>query len=139
MAGNRTFTMIKPGAFQEHLTGPIISRIEEAGYRLVAMKLAHLTKEQAAAFYAEHTGKPFFEGLTEKMSAGRVVAMVLEKENAVDDFRKLIGATDPAKADEGTIRKLFGRSVTDNAIHGSDSDETAKREEMFFFSALEEI
>lgn len=130
--------MIKPSAVQDHLTGPIICRIEEAGFRIMAMKLTHLTTIQASVFYQEHEGKPFFPGLIEFMSSSHVVALILEKENAVEDFRKLIGATDPAQAAEGTIRRLYGKSVQQNAIHASDSDENALREERFFFSLMEQ-
>ena len=138
MAGNRTFTMIKPSAVRDHLTGPIITRIEEAGYRLMAVKLTHLTTTQASVFYQEHDGKPFFDGLINFMSSSHVVAMILEKDNAVEDFRKLIGATDPKASDKGTIRSLYGKSQQENAIHASDSDENALREERFFFSLMEQ-
>lgn len=138
MAGKRTFTMIKPSAVSAHLTGPIITKIEEAGFRIMALKLTHLTSSQASGFYQEHEGKPFFPKLVEFMSSGHLIAMILEKDNAVEDFRKLIGATDPKAAAPGTIRNLYGISVTENAIHASDSDENALREERFFFSLMEQ-
>lgn len=137
MAGNQTFTMIKPIAVKNNNTGAILKMINEAGFRIKAMKFTHLNKQQACEFYAVHTGKPFFENLTTFMSSGPIVAAILEKENAVEDFRKLIGATDPAKADDGTIRKLFAESMTHNAVHGSDSDENAIFESNFFFSKTE--
>ncbi len=137
MAGNQTFTMIKPIAVRNNYIGAILKMINEAGFRIKAMKYTRLTKQQAEAFYSVHTGKYFFEGLTDFMSSGPIVAAILEKENAVDDFRKLIGATDPAKAEEGTIRKLYAESMTHNAVHGSDSDENAIIESNFFFSNME--
>jgi len=137
--GNRTFTMIKPDAFSKGHTGAIIDKIIKDGFRIVAMKLTKLSAEKAGEFYAVHKARPFYGELVEFMSSGPIVAAILEKENAVADFRKLIGATDPAKADEGTIRKLFAASVGENAIHGSDSDENAEIEGSFFFSALEKF
>lgn len=137
MADNRTFTMIKPTAFKNNYTGAIIKMILEEGFRIKAMKLTRLTKEQAGAFYAVHEGKPFFGSLVEFMSSGPIVAMVLEKENAVENFRNFIGATNPEQAAEGTIRKLYGTSLQQNAVHGSDSDENAVIESDFFFSKLE--
>ncbi len=137
MAGNITLTMIKPYAVQNGYTGPILAKINEAGFRIIAMKYLQLTLRQAQDFYHVHEGKNFFSRLTEFMSSGPVVAAILEKENAVDDYRKLIGATDPLKADEGTLRKLFGASMEKNAVHGSDSDENAEWESDFFFSKLE--
>lgn len=137
MAGNRTFTMIKPSAFKSNYTGPILKMINEGGFRITAMKLTQLTEEQAGAFYAVHKGKPFYESLVSFMSSAPIVAAILEKENAVEDFRKLIGATDPVKAEEGTIRKLYAVSVQENAVHGSDSDANAEIESDFFFSQLE--
>jgi len=134
---NRTFTMIKPDAFGKGHSGAIIDMIIKGGFRLVAMKLTKLSPEKAGEFYAIHKARPFFGELVDFMSSGSIVAAVLEKENAVADFRKLIGATDPAKADAGTIRKLFAASVGENAIHGSDSDENAEIESSFFFSKLE--
>jgi nucleoside-diphosphate kinase len=123
--GNRTFTMIKPDATEKGFTGAILAKINEAGFRIVAMKMLHLTPAKAGEFYAVHKERPFYGELVEFMSRGPITAAILEKENAVDDFRKLIGATNPAQADEGTIRKLYAASVGENAIHGSDSDENA--------------
>ncbi|MBT3210253.1 MAG: nucleoside-diphosphate kinase [Bacteroidetes bacterium] len=134
---NTTFTMIKPSAIEKGYIGPILTKIEEAGFEIVALKMVKLRRHHAEEFYAEHEGKPFFEGLVEFMISGRIVAAILEKENAVADFRKLIGNTDPTKADEGTIRKLYAKSLQENAIHGSDSDESANRESDFFFSKRE--
>lgn len=137
MAGNQTFTMIKPIAVKNNYIGAILKMINEAGFRIKAMKYTRLTRQQAEEFYAVHAGKYFFEGLTKFMSSGPIVAAILEKENAVEDFRKLIGATDPAKAEEGTIRKLYAESMSHNAVHGSDSDENAIIESDFFFSKME--
>ena len=137
MAGNRTFTMIKPSAFEAGYTGSILSMIEKAGFRIKSLKKVKLTTSQAGDFYEMHRGKPFYEGLVGFMSSGPIVAAVLEKENAVEDFRLLIGATDPANAEPGTIRKLYGKNMGENAVHGSDSDESASREAAFFFSSLE--
>jgi nucleoside-diphosphate kinase len=133
MPTNRTFTMIKPDAVLDGFTGPIIQQIEEAGYRIVAIKKVHLTPEEAGKFYEVHKERPFYGELCEYMSSNPIIPMILEKENAVADFRELIGATDPAKAAEGTIRKRFARSLSSNAIHGSDSDENAAIEGAFFF------
>jgi len=137
MTGKITFTMIKPSAFAAGYTGNILAKIEEGGYTIKALKKISLSKEQAGHFYEMHRGKPFYEELTNFMSSGPIVAAMLEKENAVESFRSFIGATDPAKAEEGTIRKLYGKSLGENAIHGSDSDESAERESAFFFSFLE--
>ncbi|MBW7889785.1 MAG: nucleoside-diphosphate kinase [Chitinophagaceae bacterium] len=134
---NITFTMIKPDAFANGHSGAILDKIIKAGFRIVALKLTSLSKEKAGAFYAVHQGRPFYDELVEFMSSGPIIAAILEKSNAVEDFRKLIGATDPAKADAGTIRKLFAENVGRNAIHGSDSDENAQIEGGFFFSSLE--
>ncbi len=134
---NITFTMIKPDATAKLHTGAIIDRIVKAGFILKAMKWTKLTKEQAGAFYAIHKERPFYTELVDFMSSGPIVAAILEKENAVADFRKLIGATNPAQADEGTIRKDFAASVGENAVHGSDSDDNAAIESNFFFSELE--
>jgi nucleoside-diphosphate kinase len=139
MAGKRTFSMIKPDAVAAGNSGAILKMIEEAGFRIVAMKMTRLTLAQAGAFYAVHKERPFYQDLCNYMSSGPIIALVLEKENAVENFRKLIGATDPAKAEEGTIRKLFAKSIEANAIHGSDSDENAAIESAFFFSKLEEV
>ena len=135
---NRTFTMIKPDAFRNGYAGSILDRIIKEGYAIKALKLIHLSSEKAGQFYAVHKARPFYGELVEFMSSGPIIAAILEKENAIESFRKLIGATDPAKADEGTIRKLFATSVGENAVHGSDSDENAKIEGDFFFSGLEQ-
>lgn len=136
---NRTFTMIKPDAFSKGHSGAIIDQIQKSGFAIVALKLTRLSREKAGEFYAVHKARPFYGELVDFMSSGPIVAAILEKENAVADFRKLIGATDPAKADAGTIRKRFAASVGENAIHGSDSDENAGIEGDFFFSSLERI
>jgi nucleoside-diphosphate kinase len=133
MAGRITFSMIKPDAVQGNHIGAIIHMIEQAGFGIQAMKLTQLTPQTARTFYQVHEKRPFYEQMCEAMSAGPVVAMVLEKENAVADFRKLIGATDPAQATAGTIRERFGKHIEANAIHGSDADETATIEANFFF------
>jgi len=135
--GNLTFAIIKPDAVRAGYTGKIIQRITDASFKLRAMKLLHLSLRQAEGFYAVHRERPFFAGLTEFMSSGPCVVMALEKEGAVKAWRDLMGATDPAKADEGTIRKEFGGSVGENATHGSDSDENAAIEIAYFFSQLE--
>ncbi|HEY0898753.1 MAG TPA: nucleoside-diphosphate kinase [Sphingobacteriaceae bacterium] len=137
MATNRTFTMIKPDAVANGHIGAILDDIIKAGFKIVAMKYTSLTKEVAGEFYAVHAERPFYGELVSFMSSGPIVAAILEKDNAVEDFRKLIGATDPAKADEGTIRQKFAKSIDANAIHGSDSDENAEIEGRFFFSAFE--
>ena len=134
---NRTFTMIKPDATLKGHTGAILDQIIKAGFTIKAMKWTKLTTDQAGRFYAVHKERPFYGELVEFMSSGQIVAAILEKDNAVTDFRKLIGATDPSKADEGTIRKLFATSLGENAVHGSDSDENAAIEGNFFFSELE--
>ena len=136
---NRTFTMIKPDATEKGYTGGILEMINKAGFRIVAMKMLHLSKEKAGEFYAVHKERPFFGELVEFMSRGPITAAILEKENAVEDFRKLIGATNPANAEEGTVRKKYASSIGENAIHGSDSDENAAIEGGFFFSAFERI
>lgn len=137
MAGKRTFTMIKPDAVAAGNTGAIIKMIEEAGFNIVAMKKTYMSKDRAGQFYAVHKERPFYADLTNYMSSGAIVPMILEKDNAVEDFRKLIGATNPADAAEGTIRKMFAKSIEANAIHGSDSDENAEIEGSFFFSETE--
>lgn len=137
MHGKQTLTIIKPDAVKKNLIGPILAKINEAGFEIKALKYTKLNKEQAKEFYAVHKEQPFYEPLTEFMSSTPVVAAILEKENAVEDFRKLIGATDPAEAAEGTIRKLFAESKSNNAVHGSDSDENAIKEADFFFSKVE--
>jgi nucleoside-diphosphate kinase len=136
---NYTLTIIKPDAVAAGYVGRIIDHILSGGFKIRAMKILRLTAEQAGRFYAVHRERPFYGDLVRYMSSGPVVPMVLEKENAVADFRTLIGATDPAKAAEGTIRKLYAKSIEANAIHGSDSDENAKIEAAFFFSDLEWI
>ena len=139
MSGNITFTMIKPCAVKNNFIGPILKMINENGFRIKAMKMTRFTRERAEAFYGIHTGKFFFDELVDFMSSGPIIAAILEKENAVDDFRDLIGNTNPEKAAEGTIRKLFAESLTANAIHGADSDENAIREGSFFFSEIEQF
>lgn len=139
MGGNRTFSMIKPDAVKDGHSGSILKMIEGAGFRIVAIKLTHLRAERAGEFYAVHTGKPFYDSLKAIMSESPIMALILEKENAVEDFRKLIGATNPANAEDGTIRKLFAKSLERNAVHGSDSDENAQIEGNFFFSMLEKF
>lgn len=134
---NRTFTMIKPDATTKGKTGAIINDIIAGGFAIKAMKWIHLTKQQAGEFYAVHKERPFYGELVEFMSSAPIVAAILEKENAVADFRKLIGATNPAQAEEGTIRKKYAASIGENAVHGSDSDENAAIEGDFFFSKLE--
>jgi nucleoside-diphosphate kinase len=139
MSGNITFTMIKPDAVKNNFIGPILKQINENGFRIKAIKMTHFTRERAEAFYGIHAGKFFFDGLVEFMSSGPIVAAILEKENAIDSFRDLIGNTNPEKAAEGTIRKLFAESFTANAVHGADSDENAIREGSFFFSEMEQF
>jgi nucleoside-diphosphate kinase len=139
MAGKTTFTMIKPSAFKSNYTGAILKMINDGGFVIKAMKITRLSKEQAGAFYEIHNGKPFYESLVNFMSSGPIVAAILEKDNAVNDFRTLIGATNPANAAEGTIRKLFAVSLEENAVHGSDSDENANIEADFFFSKTERV
>jgi nucleoside-diphosphate kinase len=134
---NRTFTMIKPDATSKGYTGAILDQIIKAGFTVKAMKWTKLSTEKAGEFYAIHKERPFYGGLVDFMSSGPIVAAILEKENAVADFRTLIGATNPAQAEEGTIRKKFASSVGENAVHGSDSDENAEIEGNFFFSLLE--
>jgi nucleoside-diphosphate kinase len=139
MASNRTFTMIKPDAVQDNHIGEITQMIEAAGFRIVAMKKTRLSSGRAGEFYAVHRERPFYGDLVKYMSSGPIVAMILEKENAVADFRKLIGATNPDQAEEGTIRKKFAKSMEAKAVHGSDSDENAQIEGDFFFSADEQF
>lgn len=134
---NQTLAIIKPDAVNAGHTGRIIDRIIGGGFRIRAMKMIHQTRQQAEGFYEVHRGKPFYEGLTEFMSSAPCIMMVLEKDSAVKAWRDLMGATDPARADEGTIRKEFGSSVGENATHGSDSDENAAIEIAYFFSKLE--
>ena len=134
MATNRTFTMIKPDAVENGHIGAISAKINTAGFKIVAMKLTQLSTAEAEAFYAVHSARPFFGELVEFMTRGPIVAAVLEKDNAVEDFRTLIGATNPAEAAEGTIRKMFAASIGENAVHGSDSDENAAIEGAFHFA-----
>jgi len=134
---NRTFTMIKPDATSKGYTGAILDQIIKAGFGVKAMKWTKLTVEQAGQFYEVHKERPFYGELVAFMSSGPIVAAILEKDNAVADFRKLIGATNPAQAEEGTIRKNFAASMGENAVHGSDSDENAQIEGNFFFAATE--
>ncbi|GAC1374582.1 MAG: nucleoside-diphosphate kinase [Hymenobacter sp.] len=135
MATNRTFTMIKPDAVQENHIGGILHMMEAGGFRVVELQKVTLTPERAGQFYAVHAERPFYNDLVQYMSSGPIVAAVLEKENAVADFRTLIGATNPAQAAEGTIRKKYAKSIEANAVHGSDSDENAQIEADFFFGA----
>lgn len=137
MAGNRTFTMLKPDAVEAGNIGGILNMITEAGFRIVSMKLTQMTVADAKKFYEVHAERPFYGELVEFMSRGPIVAAILEKDNAVEDFRKLIGATNPADAAEGTIRKKYAKSVGENAVHGSDSDENATIEGNFHFSGRE--
>ena len=134
---NRTFTMLKPDSIEKGNTGAILEKINASGFRIVAMKLTQMTRRDAETFYAIHNERPFFGELVEYMTRGPIVAAVLEKDNAVEDFRALIGATNPAEAAEGTIRKLFANSISENAVHGSDSDENAAIESAFHFSGRE--
>ena len=138
MAGTKTLTIIKPDAVRKENIGPILEKINANGFHIAALKLIHLNRGQAERFYAVHRDKFFFEGLVNFMTSGQVVVAILEKENAVADYRRLMGTTDPAKAEEGTLRKLFAESMERNAVHGSDSDENATRESRFFFAELEE-
>ncbi|MGD0754735.1 MAG: nucleoside-diphosphate kinase [Bacteroidales bacterium] len=137
MYNDFTFSIIKPNAVRTGKTGPIMAMINEGGFEIAAMRMVKMTLPQAESFYSVHKGKPFFESLIEFMTSGPVVVMILRHENAVDQFRKLIGATDPAKAEPGTIRRTFAVSVQMNAVHGSDSVENAIREADFFFSGIE--
>jgi len=137
MSGNRTYTMIKPTAMRKGYMAAIMNKITEGGFKIVAAKMTKLSKEEAEAFYAIHKGRPFFEELTTFMSSGPIMAMVVEKENAVEAYRNYIGATNPEEAEEGTIRKLYGTNIGENAVHGSDSDENAAIEIKFFFSDRE--
>lgn len=133
----RTFAIIKPDAVSKGFTGKIIDRIENAGFKIVAMKKIHMSKKQAEGFYAVHSSKPFFNDLTTFMSSNPCVVMILEKENAILDWRKLMGATNPENAEEGTLRKEFGANIDNNAVHGSDAPETANQETRYFFADLE--
>ena len=133
MAGQNTFTIIKPQAVAKGYIGPILNKISEAGFKITALKMLHLTLGEAQRFYEVHVGRPFYDDLVEFMISGPIVVAVLEKEDAVEEYRKLIGSTDPEKAEEGTIRKMYAESMQANAVHGSDSDENAEIEATFFF------
>ncbi len=137
MRTDRTFTMLKPNSVEKGNIGAILEKINASGFRIVAMKLTHMTTQDAQAFYAVHSERPFYGELVEYMTRGPIVAAILEKENAVEDFRTLIGATNPADAADGTIRKLYAASIGENAVHGSDSDENAANEGAFHFAGRE--
>lgn len=137
MSGNRTYTMVKPTAMRKGYMAAIMNKITEGGFKIVAAKMTQLSKAEAEAFYAIHKDRPFFGELTTFMSSGPIMAMVVEKENAVEAYRNFIGATNPEEAAEGSIRKLFGTNIGENAVHGSDSDENAANEIKFFFSDRE--
>jgi len=139
MATNRTLTMIKPDAVANGLIGSILGKISSSGFKIVALKMTQFTIDDAKKFYDVHEGKPFYESLYTFMSSGPIVAAILEKENAVEDFRKLLGSTDPIKAEEGTLRKLYAESMSRNAVHGSDSDDNARIESSFHFSRREQF
>lgn len=139
MTTNRTLTMLKPDAIEKGYIGAILEKINAAGFRIVAMKLTQMTRRDAETFYAVHKERPFYNDLVTYMTRGPIVAAILEKENAVQDFRALIGATNPEEAAEGTIRKLFATSISENAVHGSDSDENAAVEGNFHFSGREQF
>src|SRR6185369_1021451 len=133
----RTFAIIKPDAVEKHASGDIISTILAKGFRIIGMKMLHITKSQAEGFYAVHANKPFFESLTEFMSRGPIVVLALEKDNAIKEWRDLMGATNPANAAEGTIRKKWAANIENNAVHGSDADDTARFELSYFFAGYE--
>lgn len=137
MNGNITFTMVKPTAVADGYTGAILAKIQEGGFKIKALKMLQISTQQAQAFYAVHKERPFFNSLVASMTSGPIVAAILEKDNAILAYRNYIGATNPADAAEGTIRKLYGKSIEANAVHGSDSDENAMIEANFFFSELE--
>jgi len=139
MVTNRTFTMLKPDAVEKGYIGAILEKISASGFKIVALKLTQMTRQDAEAFYAVHNERPFYGELVEYMTRGPVVAAILEKDNAVEDFRTLIGATNPADAAEGTIRKLYAASIGENAVHGSDSDENVAVEAAFHFSGREQF
>jgi nucleoside-diphosphate kinase len=139
MTGTLTFTIIKPDAVANGHAGAILQQIEAAGFKIVSLKMTRLSAEQAGKFYNIHVGRPFYNHLVGFMSSGKIIAAVLEKSNAVSDFRALIGHTDPSKAESGTVRKLYAQSIETNAIHGSDSDENALIEARFFFADLEQF
>ena len=137
MATNRTFTMIKPRAVKNEHIGEILAMINRSGFHIVSLKIMRLSRRSAELFYEIHKERPFYNDLVDFMSSGPIVAAILEKDNAVDDYRKLIGATDPSKAEPGTIRAKFAESIQANAVHGSDSDENAVREASFFFPVID--
>ncbi len=137
MAVERTLAILKPDCVRKNLQGEVLGRIQKAGFKILSMKQVRLTKETAGAFYAVHNGRPFYDGLVDFMSSGACMPIALEKENAVADFRKLIGATDPKEAAEGTVRRLFADNKGENIVHGSDSPENGKIEVAFFFSERE--
>ncbi len=137
MSSNRTFTMIKPDAIEKGYTGEILNKIVASGFRIISMKMTQMSKRDAEMFYAVHQERPFFSELVSFMTRGPIVAAILEKENAVDDFRTLIGATNPDEAADGTLRKQFATSMGENALHGSDSNENAEIEGAFHFSVRE--
>ena len=137
MSITKTLTMIKPTAYKNNCAGKIIQKIYEGGFHIAALKITKLSKEDAEKFYEVHEGRPFYNSLVEFMSSGPIIAAILEKENAVEDYRTLIGATNPAEASEGTIRKLYAKSIGENAVHGSDSDENAALETSFHFAKTE--
>ena len=139
MRTNRTFTMLKPDAVENGHIGAILDHITKAGFKIVAIKYTKLSAESAGKFYEVHKERPFYNELVSYMSSGPIVAAILEKDNAVEDFRKIIGATDPAKAEPGTIRNLYAKSIDANAVHGSDSDENAEIEGSFYFSTQEKF
>ena len=139
MATNRTFTMVKPDAVAAGNAGAILKQIQDAGFKIIAMKLTHLTPQKAGEFYAVHSERPFYGELVEFMSSGPIIAAILEKDNAIADFRKLIGATNPAEAEPGTIRALYAKSIGENAVHGADSDENAAIEGNFHFASTEMV
>ncbi|MCH7524568.1 MAG: nucleoside-diphosphate kinase [Bacteroidetes bacterium] len=139
MATNRTFTMLKPDSVEKGYIGGILEKITASGFKIVALKLTQMTKADAEAFYEVHNERPFYGELVEYMTRGPIVAAILEKDNAVEDFRTLIGATNPAEAAEGTIRKQYAASISENAVHGSDSDENAAIESAFHFSGREQF
>jgi len=133
----RTFSIIKPDAVKKNATGDILNTIQKHGFRIIGLRMLEITREQAEGFYAVHAGKPFFGSLCDFMSSGPIVVMALEKENAIADLRKLMGATNPANAEEGTIRKKWAANIENNAIHGSDADDTARFELSYFFPGYE--
>ena len=133
----RTFAIVKPDAVEKNVSGEIINMIEKNGFRIIGAKMLHINKAQAEGFYAVHVGKPFFNSLTDFMSRGPIVVMALEKDNAIADWRKLMGATNPANAEDGTIRKRFAKSIEVNAVHGSDAEDTARFELSYFFAGYE--